>query len=365
MGTLKVLDVNAAVEWVDCLKRMQGFDFFHLPSYHQLLQAEWGGDAHLFVYEEGEYEISLPLIVQSVEALHCLRVAGKGLSDATSVYGYAGPLSSHKSVPPPVARDFLRSLQNELKRRCCVSLFSRLHPLLAQNDLLLGAGECVPVGLTVSIDLMQPPEGQYKDYRADHRASIRKLKALGITCAENEDKSHLAEFIEMYYGTLARVHAGNQYYFSREFLSKLATLHQDQVRLFECRFNGNLTCAGLYTTCNGIVQSFLSASQEEFHKLASKKLLIDAVRMWGCENRASVFHLGGGVGSAHDGVFDFKAGFSRTRHTFSVWRWVLLPAEYADLSIRSENAAKEAGRPISHADFFPAYRAGSDSGKKK
>ena len=61
------------------------------------------------------------------------------------------------------------------------------------------------------------------------------------------------------------------------------------------------------------------------------KLLFDAVRLWANEHDARVLHLGGGVGNRGDSLFHFKAGFSKIRHQFSVWRWVLSPHINASL----------------------------------
>ena len=45
-----------------------------------------------------------------------------------------------------------------------------------------------------------------------------------------------------------------------------------------------------------------------------------------------VMHLGGGLGGAHDSLFDFKAGFSKDRQPFRTWRVVVDPVRYAELS---------------------------------
>ena len=74
-------------------------------------------------------------------------------NDATSVYGYGGPVASHERTPEPVVRNFHAALRAALVERGVVAVFSRLHPLIAQDHSLAGLGDCCANGETVSIDL--------------------------------------------------------------------------------------------------------------------------------------------------------------------------------------------------------------------
>ena len=59
--------------------------------------------------------------------------------------------------------------------------------------------------------------------------------------------------------------------------------------------------------------------------------MLDTVRLWATERGARVLHLGGGVGSKADSLFQFKAGFSDRRHLFHIWRWIVQPDIYERL----------------------------------
>ena len=60
-----------------------------------------------------------------------------------------------------------------------------------------------------------------------------------------------------------------------------------------------------------------------------------------------VMHLGGGLGGAHDSLFDFKAGFSKDRQPFRTWRVVVDPVRYAELSQARHPADDPARRAAS------------------
>src|SRR5438132_759156 len=141
--SLRILGTADAAEWLAVLKRAQQHDFHHLPQYHAVAEKRGEGVAQLYVYEAGEYVIALPLLLRRADEWF----------DATSVYGYGGPVASHSSVPAEVAREFQQALENELSCRRVVAVFARLHPLINQEPLLEGLGECPNNGDTISIDL--------------------------------------------------------------------------------------------------------------------------------------------------------------------------------------------------------------------
>ena len=82
------------------------------------------------------------------------------------------------------------------------------------------------------------------------------------------------------------------------------------------------------------------------------KLVFETARELFRDRRADVLHLGGGTGGRHDSLFDFKAGFSRRRHPFHTWQWIVLPELHDDLCRARGRDPAAAG-----TGFFPLYRA--------
>jgi hypothetical protein len=356
MTRMHVLRPEQRAQWMDVLAQSFQYDFYHLPQYHALVEEGGGGQAHLFLYTEGHYFVAIPLLLRSVGAAPGLARIGEGWWDATSVYGYPGPVSSQPDVPASVLRNFGASLRETLQKRHIVAVFSRLHPLIPQRGLLSGTGDCTPLGQTVSIDLTLPADVQRARYRRDHKWGINKLGRLGATCLSDENKVYLNEFISIYHETMHRVNASDAYFFSHMYFEKLVSTLRSNIQLFICLFENKVICGGLFTLCDGIVQFHLSGSRNEFLKLAPTKLLVETVRLWANERKARVFHLGGGVDSREDSVFHFKAGFSDRRHEFAIWRWVLLPDVYDQLCQEKTQWNKLNGLKPASSEYFPAYR---------
>jgi len=355
-GTMDILRPEQQGKWMDVLARSAQHDFHHLPEYHRLAEDCGEGTAHLFSWREGDYTIALPLLLRPVNQ----NAAGEW-NDATSVYGYCGPVASHERMPELVVRNFQAALGEQLVGRRVISAFSRLHPLIAQHGLLAGLGECVPAGQTISIDLTAGPEAQTAHYRSDHVRDIAWLRKLGVTCIHDQEGRYLEAFIEMYLDTMRRVGADTGYFFDRAYFDRLTSDLGASVHLFVCLLEGKPVSAGMVTTANGIVQGHLAGSASGYRKLASNKLLIDSVRVWATERGYKTFHLGGGVGARLDSLFSFKAGFSDRRHEFSTWRWIVNPEIYRELCERRNRANQEqALEPVS-ADYFPTYRCATIS----
>jgi dTDP-4-amino-4,6-dideoxygalactose transaminase len=347
----RVLSAEQQQEWMGVLGRVVQHDFHHLPQYHRVEEHRLKATAHLFTYCEGDYVIALPLL---------LRQAGEvlpGWNDATSVYGYGGPVASHERMPERVVRNFQGALTEALVDRRVIAVFSRLHPLIVQHDLLAGLGECRATGRTVSIDLTLPPEKQLMQYRATNRRIINKQRQQGIvTCLHDEDKRYLSEFASIYEETMRRVRAAPIYFFGEDYFSKLARQLGSVSQLFVAVIGGKAAAAGLFTICNGVVQYHLGGTRDEFLKLSPMMLIFDEVRLWANEIGAHVFHLGGGVGAKEDSLFRHKAGFSDRRHDFTTWRWIVTPEIYRDLCERRTRMNELQGLESALADYFPAYR---------
>ena len=338
-------------EWSDVLDCCVQHDFYHLPRYHRLAEARGEGTAQCFVYRDGEHLIALPLLVRPVSADE-----PDGWKDATSVYGYCGPVASSAALPAEVVAKFHEGLARMLAGQRIVSVFSRLHPLLEQRDLLAGLGESRPAGQTVSIDLTLAPETQRAQYSGTYRTRINKLLRNGVTCTLDREQRHLTEFAEMYHETMRRVHAHGSYFFGADYFTELSRELDGRLQLFVAELDNELIAGGLFTLCDGIVQYHLGATRDAFLRLSPMGLVIDTARAWGTAEGARVCHLGGGVGSKEDSLFKFKAGFSDRRHRFETWRWVTAPEVYSRLNEQRTRLNELGGLVPVSPDYFPAYR---------
>lgn len=355
--TTQIVSACDRASWNEAVAACGDHDIYHLAEYHRLAEHQGEGDARLFVFREGPRIVAWPLLIRPLSSVPGLGLASTDLKDATSVYGYPGPLST------PAARAdeaFMARVVTELSRVAgelrLVSAFSRLNPLLACGAVCRHIGRLVETGTTVSVDLSLTPEERRSKYRHSHRYEIRRARSAGVHAFKDEAWVHFDDFLRLYTDTMTKVEATHRYFFDRDYFLRLRDALGDKVSLFVATIAGEVASAALFTETPRIVQYHLSGSDAKFRKLAPSKLVLDEAASWAKAEHARVLHLGGGLGSHRDSLFQFKAGFSSTRHRFFVWRWIGMPEVYDELVARSAaaRAAVPAGRVAS--EFFPAYR---------
>jgi Acetyltransferase (GNAT) domain len=351
---LEVVKLAEHDKWLDVLGMCSPYDFYHCPYYHEISVTNERYETDLLVYQEGAYTIAIPLVIRPVNEIDGLD--SYDFRDATSVYGYAGPLASHESIPEKVIKNFHCSLEAYFEDNGILCAFSRLHPLLSQQHLLEDFGSVLPAGQTISIDLSLPPDEQYSCYRRNHKDGIRKLRQLNTRCIKDQAAEHLDGFIEIYHGNMVRVNAQEQYFFDKAYFRNILNARDFEMHLFVCLLDDKLICGGLFSLCNGLVQAWLAATADEYLKIAPMKLLIDEVRIWSNEVGANYFHLGGGIGAGEDSLFRFKAGFSNTMHKFCVWQMICRGKGYQEISRKKMSWEKEQNREPIKGHYFPVYR---------
>ncbi|MEI6352060.1 MAG: GNAT family N-acetyltransferase [Verrucomicrobiota bacterium] len=356
---MEIIHTHQSAEWLKVLSQC-AHDIYHLPGFHFAAERNGEGEAKLFVYRGGGFIIALPLLLRPLDQLAVIGEAARGWKDATSVYGYSGPVVSDPNIPDTVRIDFQRTLDSALRQERVVSVFSRFHPLLAQTHLVAGLGDCLLSGTTVSIDLTLSEAEQRARYRRDHRKSLRQLRESGVVC-RYAGRESMPSFVHMYRETMSRIGADQWYFFDDEYFNNLLSGlgFRSHLHLFLCELEGKEIASMLVGTCCGIAQTFLSASLDGYTKYAPTKLAIDTVRSWATNERLKYFHLGGGVGGKRDSLFYFKAGFSDRTHDFITWRWVNDPEFYGHLCHEMTRwNERNRRRPVS-SDYFPEYRCNS------
>ena len=93
----------------------------------------------------------------------------------------------------------------------------------------------------------------------------------------------------------------------------------------------------------------------EYSYLPSSNLMFYKAALWGCEQGFKTFHLGGGLGSSEDNLYQFKASFNRNSdYQFSIGKEIFDQEKYDELvALR----AKQDPSFIRDSKFFPLYRS--------
>ena len=326
--------------WDAALQRVR-HDFYHLPGYVALSADDEGGVARALLVEDGPRGMLLPLVIRPIPG---------STSDATSPYGYPGPLVWGTDRPGFVSSAFAVGVEL-LRSQGIVSLFVRLHPIL-DAEPPVGVGTLVTHGETVSIDLTLPSDELWANMRTNHRRDIGKALRLGYTAHMDGRWEHFETFVRLYRETMERLAAEDRYMFDEAYFTRLRDALGPSISLWAVMFEDVVAAGVLFVETAGLVQYHLAGTDERYAHARPSKLLIHTVAGWAKERGDLRLHLGGGVGGADDSLMHFKAGFSDDRHVFRTLRVVVDEAEYGRLA----TAAGEAEDVADLGGFFPLYR---------
>ncbi|MEA3385719.1 MAG: GNAT family N-acetyltransferase [Thermodesulfobacteriota bacterium] len=361
----EMIPVDNKKKWMKALNLCGLHDTYHLPEYHSLAEGLGEGKPYLFVFRNHNGCAALPFLLRSISEVDALDDCQD--MDISSVYGYAGIVTSVNRDAPGADRfrkSFQSSLTEKLKSLNVISFFNRLNPLIPTLWMFEGMAEVSPLGPTIAIDLksgqVDPVKGMTLTYRYDIRKRILNARNKGVICHEDSDFEHLKEFIRIYIETMDRTEASDYYYFTEQYFYDMKENLGDSLKLFVAEWEGKIISAALFLTTCGIIQYHLSGVPSKYLQFDGAKVILENVHRWGMERGFMWLHLGGGVGSREDSLFEFKSGFSRSQHSrkiFKIAKVVIDPKKYAHLVERRGLWAKQNGYRFFQNSYFPKYRA--------
>ena len=328
-------------QWDLLVKEIDHYDFHHTYDYHYIAKSV-NETPILLKYIENNILIGLPLLIRDIN--------GTSFKDATSVYGYAGPIS--KGITNNFNNsNFIKELNHFFTENKIISIFSRLNPYVPyQERVLKNYGKIITQGKVVNIDLTLNIDEQRQNYQNRLKTHTNKSRRnCTIKRALTDDDLH--KFIEIYYENMDRVNAKKMYYFSNDYFHKIAKSKDFETETLLALDNeSNKVIAGsMFIKTKSIVQYHLSGTKSEFLNLMPTKLLIDEMRIRSYQEGYTFFNLGGGLnGSDDDSLFRFKSSFSKDFKNFNLWNLIINPKAYKELV----NERKI----ITKSHFFPLYR---------
>jgi hypothetical protein len=351
-----VLRARDRAAWQSVLDRCQAYDVYHTSEYHCVAESCGEGEARLFVYDDGRDVAAFPYLYRQIDALAWAQ--GSPRADASSVYGYAGPVSSAAAGASELALAFQDALRAHLVAERVVALFSRLHPILRNEWLVDEMADIGTVGRTVSI-VLHPDRDMLAGMSTNHRRDIRRAMREGVTVTHDEHFGSLAQFHDAYEETMRRNGAATRYFFSFGYFRQLRDMLGSRCRLLQARdADGSALCWVLVLACGNMLQYHLSATPSRAVSRSAIKFVLYKIAVWGAACGYRWLHLGGGLGATEDdGLFRFKRGFSADTHEFRVLRLCVDSRAYEELRERRAKWIEAQGGRSDPLGHFPAYRA--------
>ncbi len=333
--------------WCNLINQCENADFYHTFDYH-LLSKSLNETPILIQYKEDNKVIGLPLLLR--------KIGNTNYFDATSVYGYSGPLTIN------IDSDFDNiNFKNELNKvlleQNIITVFSRLNPFVSnQETVLKNIGFIYNSGKIVNIDLTKKLENQKKDYSKRYKTYINKSRKLCYIKKVNS-KDDITEFVKIYHANMKRVNATSNYFFPKEYFFSFFDSNAFQTELLVAidKLSNEIIAGAMFIKKNKIIQYHLSGSKENYLEYNAIKLLIDEMRLQASSENFIFFNLGGGVGNKEDSLLKFKSGFSKDYKTFKLWKYTIDQNLYKNLVFQMQTKSCKLNFN-NCTDFFPCYR---------
>jgi hypothetical protein len=353
--TLQILDPFNSL-WLETLQILR-HDVFHLPEYMALEGKRLNAAPEAVLITDGNCVFFLPYLVrQCNDVLDDKPVPD--LFDVVSPNGYAGILLNEVAASQPeFLTTAIRQIIQIFSDRSICSAFLRLHPILNHPFQDIGLSEaCITTVETVAIDLTLSEAELRKQTRRNFCDIIRKRKQEGFIAKMVPFREYVDVFSSIYQETMDRVQAAKSFYFGHEYFHQLAEQLGEYLHLCIVEFDHQITAAGLFTECCGIVQYHLGGTKSQFLKQSPNILINDCARFWAKERGNEIVHIGGGVGGAKDKLYHFKIGFSPKTSLVPTLRLISSKTDYDQLVELRAKALQVSPEQLLKTGFFPAYR---------
>lgn len=341
-----IIDIKN-LKWDEYVKKAPNYDVFYLSGYLKAFQLSGEGKPMLVIYSnKDEYAINVVFKRDIADdPCFCTQVPKEKYYDLISPYGYGGFLGK--------VSDW-NNLAKEWQEFCCdkgfVSEFVRFHLFSGYEKYYAGIVETHTHNVVRNLEM--PLEDMWMDFKAKVRKNVKKANSFNLEVIRDDSGEYLDDFLRIYYGTMDRNDAADNFYFTKDFFEKILEM-KENVTIFHVVFMDKIISTEMVIYGSENVYSYLGGTDREYFDLRPNDLLKYEIIKWAKEKGLKNFVLGGGYG-ADDGIFQYKTCLAPNGIVdFHIGKKVLNRDAYIELcklrNLEFDNENLENG-------FFPMYR---------
>lgn len=342
---IEIIDISQPKKWNEVVTSFKQHDVYYLCGYVIPFMIHGDGDPKLLFYQGDKLKAMYVFMLRTTD-IH-------GLFDTITPYGYGGVVFEGE-VNDRTVQQFWNDYTLKMNEIGVVDDFVRYHPVLQNAEPLRCFSDIVDLGKTIAIDLTSP-EIIWENFTSKKRGKIRKAEKNGIKVLHGQGMDLFEKFMPIYNSTMDKDEAAGYYYFDKSFYEAIHNELNDNYEMFYAIKDDKVIMMAIMLYCNGQMHYHLSGSLVEYRNLEANNLVLYHAALWGHSKGLKTLHLGGGVGSGNDALFEFKKGFNRQEDCqFSIGRQIFNHEKYKKLI---EERIKGDIEFNPDTTFFPAYRA--------
>lgn len=345
MGQIVEISVSDKERWNNTVKSINNYDVFYLNEYVDAFMREdvSNGVPVLLWYVNGtDRAINVVFKRDVAKDPH---FEGKLVSDIyfdlITPYGYGGFLGE--------ITDYT-ALNDAYAKYCTdngyVCEFVRFE--LFSDYYKHYSGETETRTHNVVRNLESPIDEIWMDFKQKVRKNVKRANTYGLEIIIDDVGTYMDDFLKIYYGTMERSDAEDQFYFKKRFFEELMLM--DNAVMFHVSFEEKIISTELVIYGAENCYSYLGGTDSEYFYTRANDFLKFEIIKWAKEKGLKNFVLGGGYG-ADDGIFHYKMNLApHGIKDFYIGRKIFDECIYDMLC---ETRADE----VLNVAYFPKYRS--------
>lgn len=298
---IKEYGIDDQSTWDAVVKSFRNYEVFYLSGYSKAFMREnpKNGCPILLLYEDGEDRAINVVLRRDVakDAKLSGKVEEGKYFDLITPYGYGGFWGR--------VADFGKLNQTYIKycmENHYVCEFVRFDLFSDYYKHYDGEVESRTHNVVRSLDM--PIDEIWMDFKQKVRKNVKKANRNNLSCLIENTDDHLDDFLRIYYSTMDRTDAENEYYFSKRFYEELNEM-KDNVMYFHALYEGKIISSELVIYGSKNAYSYLGGTDRENFDVRPNDYLKFEIIKWTKEKGLKNFVLGGGYG-ADDGIYQYK-----------------------------------------------------------
>lgn len=342
---LSIINIDDSKTWDNIVTSFKDYDVNYLSGYVKAFNLQDEGIPLLFYYNDGKTKAINVVMKRDIALAHPFnkKLQKNTFFDISTPYGYGGFWIEGEDY------ESVNTAYNEYcSENGFVSEFVRFH--LFSNFQSHYSGVCESYTRNVVRTLEMSTDEILMDFEHRARKSLKKSNKFGLEVEVDSTGTRLDDFLSIYYSTMDRNNAKENYYFPKEFFEKINKLIGNYVYI-HILYEGRIISTELVLYGTENCYSFLGGTNRDYFHTQANTLLKYEIIKWAKAKGLKRFILGGGYG-ADDGIFKYKRSFAPNGVVdFYIGKKIFNKEMYEELM-----DIRDIG-PDTTDKFFPRYRA--------
>ena len=341
---LEVIEVNDK-RWNEIVKSFPNYGVHYLNEYVDAFRIHGDGQPLLFYFESENNRGINVVMKRDINSTKQFSdsVGDNKYYDFRTPYGYGGWIFENDDDVNKAYDMYI----DWCKNNNIICEFVRFSLFDRREDYY---GETIPRIHNVVRNLEGSFEDIYQNIERRHRKDLKKTDNLEIII--DKEGKYLEDFLRIYYSTMDRNNAEDEYYFKKEFYNRLNEMKDNSI-YFHVSLDNKIISTELVIMDDNNMYSYLGGTDNEYFSYHPNHFIKYHIIKWGNENHYKNFVLGGGY-NGDDGIYMFKKGFAPEGiYQFYTGQKIFNEEIYNKLvDIRVNNGLNTEGNK-----YFPLYRA--------